>query len=241
MVAENKTRQEEEDKARVGLEPSEEDEKPKHKMRADLREVLAKADQLYDSTGQMSEQLNRCSQLLRDMRRYKVTGGHLQPNLANDGAAGSDPAAPTSNSGSAHGEGSGSGESDNAVAMEMPTIAPVYAVPVNVMEELKGVCLSVLQRAIEEMKIWDPQGDLPEMPAQILELLTEHQSTTLNTRGSELWKERLAAYETVSMPAYGSGAYTPATAAAAPANCSDSLPAVSCDRPADAGEGEGSG
>lgn len=211
MVQENERRQEEEEKAKVGMEPAQEDEKPKHKMRADLREVLAKADQLYDSTGQMSEQLARCAELLREMRRFKVSGGQLQATAAGDGQ--SDTGAPTADSAAGSGEGSGAGES--AVAMEMPTVAPVFAVPVPVMEELKGVCLAVLQRAIEEMKIWDPQGELPEMPAQIMELLSD-QNATAPPPSSQLWKERLAAYESVAMPSDGRG---PSETAAA--NCSE--------------------
>merc|ERR1711998_766415 len=69
MVEENKRREEEERKAKVvrdnpnAEEPQDPEEKPKSKMRKDLREVLAKADQLYASTGIMASQLETCAEI----------------------------------------------------------------------------------------------------------------------------------------------------------------------------------
>jgi len=204
MVEENKRRVEEERKAALGVaqvgeaEPVEEEEvkedEPKYKMRKDLREVLAKADQLYESTGYMAEQLTRCAHILKQMRSYKI-----QP-------PGGDKASTGSGNGAGVGSG-GAGQTEvsmNDVSVDMPGSesmrVAVYAVPVPAMEELKGLCLSVLQKAIGEMKIWDPQGELPEMPTQILDLLTQaNAGAKMDPRESnDFWKSRLASYEDVA-------------------------------------------
>jgi len=190
MVEENKRRDEEERKAKVvrenpTAEPGEEEEKKsKSKMRKDLREVLAKADQLYVSTGTMAQQLERCAEILKEMREYKVR---------REGSS-----APASGQGAGTGEGTGDDIGAGDVTLEMTQHVPVYAVPVPAMEELKRLCLAVLQTAISEMKIWDPQGELPEMPVQILELLQlEKKPGVSDGDRHEYWKQRLAAYESV--------------------------------------------
>lgn len=211
MVNENKQRLEDQRKDEVGItEAQKEAEKPKFNMRKDLREVLAKADQLYDSTGLMAQKLERAAVLLREMKAFKLAGSGSDTVISPVVDTQENAAPPTEgkSEGSAEGvgKGSGSGESSGDVALEMQPMGlgvvgnqqhtSLYVVPVSQMEELKELCLGVLRTAIQEMKIWDPQGELPEMPAQILQLLQSESKE--NKECLEIWKERLAAYEEVS-------------------------------------------
>lgn len=181
MVEENKRRAEEEN-AKDGTDVTEDKEIPKFSIRSDLRQLLAKADQLHDSTGFMVQQLSACAALLKDMRSTVIKGGNVRASSPGSG------------------KGSGTG---NEVAIEMArhNPAPVYAVPTEQMEELKMLCLSVLQKAICEMKIWDPQGDLPEMPSQIATLLNMAREKGIDpekTTDGMNWNQRLVLYEQAS-------------------------------------------
>lgn len=181
MVEENKRRSEEEDTKNT--EPKEVKEEPKFSIRNDLRQLLAKADQLHDSTGIMVEHLSRCASLLKEMRATVIKGDIRGATISASGS----------------GKGAGAG---NDVAIEMQQPAPVYAVPTHQMEELKLLCLGVLQKAIKEMKIWDPQGDLPEMPQQIATLLSTAKekgamADEANANNVD-WAQRLTLYEQAS-------------------------------------------
>jgi hypothetical protein len=204
MVEENKRRLEDKRKDEVGITEVEEEEKPKFNMRKDLREVLAKADQLYDSTYDMTHKLQRCAELLKEMKGFKINNEeHIVDTDETVPEAGAlAPTVPSSGKGASSGAEAGDVEVEMAESSSMPHHAShLYAVPVSAMDELKELCLGVLKTAVQEMKIWDPQGDLPEMPSQILHLLQSEKSRGEEKR--EAWKERLAQYENISAPAAG--------------------------------------
>jgi hypothetical protein len=223
MVEENKHREEEARKSKIGLQEEgvpdaevkddndaaaappppppaaveEKEETQKFNMRKDLREVLAKADQLYESTDFMSDQLKRCGELLREMRRFQVS----ESGVVKDRVEIEMEQMPAGDSNEASGKGTGNSgiEATDEVNMDNAlSTAPVYAVPLAAMEELKLLCLGVLKAAIAEMKIWDPHGVMPEMPGQILELLSQDTKDVTSPMNSEFWVNRLAAYEDVA-------------------------------------------
>jgi len=90
------------------------------------------------------------------------------------------------------------------------TIAPMptmYAVQTSEIERMKELCLDVLKVAINEMQIWDPDGELPEMPKQISTLLAEESKKSKENglspdcgmnAGEERWRQQLSTYESVS-------------------------------------------
>jgi len=200
MVEENKRRDKEaaeDEKRRLGQ--TLESDEVQVSVRKDLRELLAKADQLYESTGTMVSKLTACQQLLNNMRRTMVKSSAPQPTTAGE-------------SGSASGSGTGTAE----IPLEEPkdasavTIAPMptmYAVQTSEIERMKELCLDVLKVAINEMQIWDPDGELPEMPKQISTLLAEESKKSKENglspdcgmnAGEERWRQQLSTYESVS-------------------------------------------
>jgi len=85
MVEENKRRDKEaaeDEKRRLGQ--TLESDEVQVSVRKDLRELLAKADQLYESTGTMVSKLTACQQLLNNMRRTMASHlHHNRPLLVN--------------------------------------------------------------------------------------------------------------------------------------------------------------
>jgi len=206
MVEENKRRENEAERERLGADNDAEEEEAKFSMRKDLRELLAKADQLYESSDVIGSKLKRCAWLIKEMRSTVVKG---QGNGSSDSfphGAGNGRAPPSPQAGqpgqtsSAPQIGVGSSSGSEDISVEMAAVVPVYAVPVEAMEEMKELCIAILKRSIREMKIWDPMGDLPEMPAQILSLLEKEdgkgQQEEEHVEGP--WPARCSEYEEIS-------------------------------------------
>ena len=227
-------------------------------LRRDLRELLAKADQLFDSTGYMYEQLTMCNTLVETFQNSMVdkAGNVFSPTTQAkidrlvQGTTPLSPEQPINSAAQGTGTGAGTGggtgsppveqayatgsssgtvntplsappahgtEPDSSVAVEMRELSPgvgtgspwyrinnrinvssIYAVPYKELQKLEGICLTVMKRAIEEMQVLDPQADMPEMPAQLIEMLRNN--TAQMPEKPRLWQERNMGYANVEGP-----------------------------------------
>jgi len=177
MVMENKRRDKEEAEAALTYADREAAvRKNPGDMRKELRELLMKSDHLAESVESMSEKLFRCIRLIQELRRMMVEPS-VVAKLARDSERSDTPVSPDgteldklSDSSPGVGVGAGTCCSPKEDEVEVP-VHIHYAVPTALLVELKELCLEVLKSSIEEVKVWDPVGEPPEMPAHVSAML----------------------------------------------------------------------
>jgi len=286
MIMEKNRKEEESRLAELEAEPDEGrmGNKKEVNLRRDLRELLAKADQLYDSTGYMNESLKECNSIVESFQATMVgrggvlfnpsqlhgnhdsNGGGSAPSLeavAREGSVGGPPGSSETGTGTGSGGGTGSQPTEQSqsceadtssapsistktgptavlasVCVEMtpaaggrmqPAASPeqgslglvgqpwyknrvdgssTFAVRKEDFIKLKHLCLNVMKRAIEEMQMLDPHAEMPEMPAQLIELLQTNEGEIADK--SDLWADRAARYAKVEgKPPTGADYWSP--------------------------------